>query len=71
MFVLAWIWSPITASCSAWQALYDGVDSPRLGSRSGFHYVESDGPHVRRNGGVRQQHLDLASWEGPVREEWS
>lgn len=44
MFVLAWIWSPITASCSAWQALYDGADSLRLGSRSVFPYVESDGP---------------------------
>jgi hypothetical protein len=44
MFVLARIWSPITVSCSAWHALYDGTDGPRPGSRSGFPYVESDGP---------------------------
>ena len=37
-------------------------DDPRLGP---------DSPRVRMGDDVRQQHLDFAPWEGPVREDRS
>jgi hypothetical protein len=46
-------------------------DSPRPDVEDRVLVDEPDGLRVRRGGGVRQQHLDLALGRDPAREERS